>query len=128
MVEFFHLNPKFFPESTRDHFPLDTILRLGALPLGTKHGWRFFRKVVLLNVGLIAPKHRATQREIQNLIREKTGIDGIQFFRIDPGEFLGLVETAYAVKRERLEALPENALAAPLRDWLKAEAARSETP
>lgn len=133
MVEFFHLNPRFFPENTRDYLTLDTILKWGALPLGTKRGlWPFGGKRPRLNVGFVNPKNRAAVREVKRLVAARPDVSGVQMFRLDPVEFLEILRAAYGVDRERLLTLAEDAVEPFLLNHLQTpvenETAPAQTP
>lgn len=123
MVDFFHLNPKFFPATTKNHLPVETILRLGALPLGSKRGVWPFRRRLLLNVGLVNPKDREAVSEIKRCARVASDFNGLQLYRLAVDEFLSIVQVVYGLTRESLLALPETHLEPSLRQHLDAVAA-----
>ena len=54
-VDFFHLNPNYFPELTKDLIPLEMVLRYGVLPLGFKSEFGFFRRRKHVNLGFLSP-------------------------------------------------------------------------
>lgn len=53
--EFFHVDPAFFPQTTKSVLPLEVILREGVLPLGSKKTFHWFRPVTRLNLGMLNP-------------------------------------------------------------------------
>ncbi len=128
MVEFFHLNPSYFPAATKDLLGLDTILKLGALPLGTKRGWWPFRSSTLLNVGFVNPKNRAAVKEVKRIIGERKELSGVQVYRLDRSEFLSILSAAYGIDRARLLALPETSLEPTIVESLRPQVATAETP
>jgi hypothetical protein len=128
VTEFFHLNPAFFPQSTKDYLSVETILKWGVLPIGTKRGWWPFRSSSLLNVGFVDPKNREGLREVKRLVQEKRELSGVQIYRLSPSEFLSVLASAYGLDRERLLALPGPSLSPALRAALEAPPTNPETP
>ncbi len=94
------------------------ILRLGALPLGTKHGWWPFRSSLVLNVGFVSP-HRPVIREVKKTVADRKELGGIHVYRLDAAEFLTVLEHSYGVTRDKLLALPDSQVATALLETLK---------
>src|SRR5690606_15468033 len=76
MVDFFHLEPKYFPQSTRDLFPVKTMIRLGLLPLGLKRTRGFFRTGRILNIGLLDPSAKQSIHSAEQLAA--TQVEGLR--------------------------------------------------
>ena len=102
-VNFFHVHPAYLPEATRNLFPSETLLWGGALPLGTKTEFRFFRRKKILNLGLLNPSRVEV---IQRVERElKTGeFDSVRVFLILANHFMAVLEAHYGITMDQLRA------------------------
>ena len=127
-LEHFHLDPNYFPEDTKDLIAIPTILALGALPLGVKKGFRFFKRVRLLNVGLVAPKDRESKKQLKDLAIA-TGHSSIAPYRVQVPEFLEVLEVIYQVNSETIERMPLHQIHPTITEYferLKAEEEEAE--
>lgn len=104
-MDFFHLDAAFFPQTTRDLFPVETILRDGVLPLGIKNSFWLFRTRRILNVGFLSP-NKEMCRKIEALARSREkGLSGIRPFRIGKREFLSVLASVYEIPESKLKRL-----------------------
>jgi len=107
-VDFFHLNPAYFPESTKSLFSLSDIVRLGFLPLGIKMESKLLIKRRMLNIGILNPSNQLLVSEIKDLVakvddREK--IDGIKTYLILTDQFIDVLDKVYEKSVQSLQAL-----------------------
>lgn len=99
-VDFFHLEPEYFPQVTRDLIPIEAIVRLGALPLGFKTEKRLFRSKKLLNIGLLDPSRKDAAEECLKIAAARLGQGGIQgttVFLVLADQFLTVLRQTYGV-------------------------------
>ncbi|MEW6055328.1 MAG: hypothetical protein AB1540_01830 [Bdellovibrionota bacterium] len=105
-VNFFHLEPGYFPKTTRDFFPIDFIIRHGVLPLGYKTEYSFFlRAQKRLNIGLLTPSHKETITKIEEHAENKLGqkkFAGIRLFLILGDQMIKVLEREYGVTEDEL--------------------------
>lgn len=103
-MDSFHLNPDYFPESTRGWLDVPTILTHGMLPLGIKHGYRFgFLRTTFANVGCLGPVNRAQKAAVQHKLK-KQGVGGVHFYQVEPAPFWEVLQKAYGVGPAQLKA------------------------
>jgi hypothetical protein len=94
-VDFFSLQPEFFPRETRDLLTREQILRYGALPLGYKSERRwFFRRDRRLNVGMLNPDRADAFLEVDAIAREA---GRVKIYLVLPGDFLRVAEKVYGI-------------------------------
>jgi hypothetical protein len=103
-VDFFHVDPQYFPQETKAVFSIEDIVRWGALPLGSKIQYRLFRKGKILNVGLLDPG-RADVKLAIAAAQEEAGkkFTQLKFFLILADQFLGILQSVYGVNPETLK-------------------------
>ncbi len=89
-AEVFELDPKFFPESTQNIFPLEMILRLGVLPLGYKG-----KK---LNVGFLDPESKSDLAAVKKHLSDAP----FQRYEIRVEQLLKLLESRFQVSESEL--------------------------
>jgi hypothetical protein len=97
-VDFFYLDPAYFPQNTRDLLPVEEIVRLGALPLGFKTERRFFRTRKMLNLGLLSPERKDSAEEALRIARTRPGgddIQGVKVFLVLADHFLQVLNQVY---------------------------------
>jgi hypothetical protein len=113
-TDFFALDPKFYPETTKGLFDVDTMLKFGMLPIGvgTEPGFLKTRKV--LNLGILDPNRKdsldfaeAKLKEIQaqadHSLRKALGsAQGIKVFLILTDQFLGILRSAHGVTEDTI--------------------------
>ena len=114
-VDFFHVEPEYFPKVTQDLLSHDLMLRYGALPLGFKTEHKFFRAKRMLNIGMLDPsrgdapekaleKLQATAAE--KLERQGAGaIHGTKMFLILADQFLVILREVYGLDEAALRRL-----------------------
>jgi hypothetical protein len=106
-VDFFHLEAEYFPQVTRDLYPVDTLVRLGLLPLGFKVEKRLFRSKKILNLGLLDPSRRAAVDEALEAAVAKLGpreVQGVKVFLTLPDQFVTVLSQVYGQTAEQLKA------------------------
>jgi len=106
-LEYFHLQPKFFPVATIATIPLASILKWGVLPLGRKHSYSFFKKKETLNVGCLNPTDKNLKESMVSVLPQPTGIH-LYFILVD--EFFLILEQYYGVGTSELEKMDESDL------------------
>lgn len=108
-VDFFHIEPEYFPKVTRDLLPLDLMVRCGALPLGYKREFRFFRARKMLNIGIINPERKDAIAEIERFLRvrpEGETIAGLKIYLVLSDQFLDVLDSVYQMSEIEIRALP----------------------
>ena len=98
-VDFFNLDPKFYPRNTADLLKAEEILELGALPLGVKTESSFFRRRRCLNIGMLDPSRKEAVERAFALAKSRKGaeVDGATL--AEPKVFLVLADQYLAVLR-----------------------------
>ncbi len=112
-VDFFHLDPLYFPKITQDLMPVDLLVRYGALPLGFKTEHRFFKSRKLLNLGLLDPSRAEAVEEVMKAATARYGastIHGVKVFLILADQFLTVLKHSYGLENKQLLARPESDL------------------
>jgi hypothetical protein len=104
-VDFFHVDARYFPQETKSVFAVEEILRWGALPLGSKTEYRFFRKGKILNVGLLDPGRQDAKLAIAAATEsqgEGKKYTQLKFFLVLADQFLSILQSVYGVNPETL--------------------------
>lgn len=99
-IDFFHLEPGYFPQVTRDLLPPETLIRLGVLPLGFKTERRWFKTRRILNLGLLNPARLESVEEALRLARSKpldVSIDGARVFLVLGDQFLEVLRQNFDI-------------------------------
>lgn len=114
-VPFFNLNPDYFPEGTRGVLSVDSVLKLGALPLGIKEEKRWFRPAqTVLNIGLIDPWKRGIIDEVEAAVtpelRRMHPHLYIKLYLVLADQFLDTVKKAYGVGPSEISQRPAQEL------------------
>ncbi|HTL12173.1 MAG TPA: hypothetical protein VL588_06785 [Bdellovibrionota bacterium] len=102
-TDFFHLQPQYFPMATKDLVPVETILKLGVLPLAFKTEYKMFRARKRLNLGMLDPTHSAALDQIQALVGGQFA--SIKVFLVLADQFLEVVRQVYGVTQDRLRSM-----------------------
>lgn len=105
LIDFFQLDPAYFPQATKDLFSKDIILKYGALPLGYKTEYKLFRTKKILNVGLLDPSQKERAEQVQNIAQEKLGknaIAAIKVFLILADQYLDILSSVYGVSEDEI--------------------------
>ncbi len=92
-IDAFHIDTKYFPESTRRLIPTEMMLRFGALALGIKGG-------EYINIGLLDPRRLEARDAIGNLVRREGKRP--HFYAIDPSGFVSVLNTHYGLDSSKL--------------------------
>jgi hypothetical protein len=110
-VNFFHLDPKSFPQLNSKLVGVDAMIRHGVLPLGFKQGgYSLFGAVRTLNLGMLDPGNREGQKVAEEEVR-KNGetFKRTQVFLILADQFLDVLSAGFGVKAgDILLRAPEN--------------------
>lgn len=105
-VDFFHLDPDYFPKVTAGLIPVDLLIGWGALPLGFKTEYRFFRARKMMNIGLLNPERREEVLEgIRSHLESTSGVPGLAGFKVYlilADQFLDVMESVYGISEERI--------------------------
>jgi hypothetical protein len=112
-IDFFSLEPRYFPQITRDLFDPDLMLRFGALPLGFKTEFKLFRSRKMLNVGLLNPSRTDTLPGLEHAANSKLGpgrIQGIKPFLVLADQFIAVMGSVYGLSEDKLRALDPSKL------------------
>jgi len=98
----FHLDPNFIPSVTADLVPLDSMVRLGIIPLGFKNEFNWFRTRQRLNLGVL----NQDRREVLDWTRSQLpNVKAFKTFQVLPDEFLKTLEVCYGLDRSSLLGL-----------------------
>lgn len=111
-VDFFYLDPEFFPESTKDLLPVDLMARLGVLPLGYKLEPGLFKRKKVLNIGVVNPSRSDGLDELKAFLAQKSGQDAapnIKLYLILGDQFLRVLEQVYGARESEIRQLDETA-------------------
>ena len=101
-VDFFHVDPRYFPQETKSVFTVEDIVRWGALPLGSKTDYGLFRKGKILNIGMLDPGRQDAKLEISAAQEGGKQYTQLKFFLILADQFLGILQSVYGVDPEAL--------------------------
>lgn len=96
---FFHLDPHFFPMTTRELIPVSEVIRLGVLPLGVKNEFHWFRSRPRLNLGVLNLTKTLATDWVNNHLKN---VKSFKTFQVLPEEFLQTLELCYGVDRASL--------------------------
>ncbi len=99
-IDFFHLDPAFFPQATQNFFSVEFILRYGVLPLGTKSLPGLFRARKLLNLGLLDPSRKDVLEACSDKARSSMAegeFAGVKTYLVLAPEFVAVLEKQYGV-------------------------------
>jgi hypothetical protein len=121
-IDFFHLDPQFFPTVTRDLLPAEALLRLGMLPLGFKTERKIFRSRKILNIGLLDPNRREAIAEIGEAVARKFGpgyMQGTHIYLILADQFLAVMNEVYRIGDPELRRLDRSVLDSTLTLFLE---------
>ena len=128
-VDFFHLDARYFPEVTRQALPIELILQSGALPLGLKTEFRWFRKRKILNLGLLDPSRKDLEQLIHSAKALATDLLGeeihdVKLFLILADQFLEVLDEVYQVSDSQMRekaAQKESALDGTLQMFIETQ-------
>lgn len=112
-IDFFYLDPRYFPAATRSALSPEEILRYGALPLGYKRKSGFLSQKKVINVGFLNPGDTATVEAVKTLLTQrlaKEGVVDIKIFLLLSDQFLDVLRISYGKDRAFLEACPAGTL------------------
>lgn len=99
-IDFFHLDPRYFPEATRDLLTPEQMIQYGAVPLGFKTGYRLFRSHKMLNMGFLNPARTEAITEVERAAKARLGENsfrGLKIFLVLSDQFLDVLEKVYGV-------------------------------
>jgi hypothetical protein len=107
-IDFFYLDPRYFPVVSRDALSVPEILRYGALPLGFKKVSGFLSRKRVANVGFLDPGNKESVSSVRNILRERLGKDGvsdIKIFLLLADQFMDVLRESYGQHRSQLQGL-----------------------
>lgn len=110
-VNFFNLDPRFFPRQTNALLSVDTIIRHGVLPLGFKRGgYSLFRASRTFNLGMLDPASRESQKTAEEEVRKNgENFQRTQVFLVLADQFLDVLSSVFDVKmKDLLQRPPES--------------------
>jgi hypothetical protein len=110
-VDFFHLDPAFFPKRSTDILGIDTALRCGVLMLGFKSQYGFFKRGKTLNIGMLDPGRKDALAAAEKEVRTH-GHDfkNTKVFLLLADQFLNVVQSAYGLSLDEIASRPSENL------------------
>jgi len=105
-IDFFNLDPAFYPPNMVDLLEVEFLLGLGSLPLGFKTEFRFFRRCRSLNIGMLNPTRRESVAALENQVRSSLEVDKRHPVRI----YLIVVDQFLEVLRSCFKLTPDDIL------------------
>jgi hypothetical protein len=105
-ADFFYLDSRYFPETTKNLLSPDEILRFGALPLGSKKSTKLFRSGTIVNVGMLDPSDTSAIKAMEAIFRSRGNALGIKVFLILADQFLDALDRVYGQKEEDFQGKP----------------------
>jgi hypothetical protein len=120
LIDFFHLDSRYFPQVTRDLLPVEAIVRFGALPLGYKTVPGLFRSRKLLNLGLLDPARQDVVDAVTEVVRPVVGeaLAGVKTYLVLASDFVPLVDKVFALSPAALAELPSEKVDPTLKMFL----------
>lgn len=121
-VDFFKLDPKFFPKKTQPILSLETVLKYGVLPLGFKSEKSFFKSKTLLNLGFLSPYRKEFISEViqlADLKKTEFGFEGTKIYIIIADQFLRVLDQVYGVSESQLHSYSPEKFDPTLRMFLE---------
>ncbi len=124
-IDFFHLNPRYFPAITRELLPKETVLKYGMLPLGFKNHPGLLRQRKFLNLGFLDPTQKEKVQEGEKAARTAAGesCSGTKVYLVLADEFLDVLSSVYGVSEESLREKPFTEVDPSLMQFLESTAA-----
>lgn len=89
-LDFFYLDPRFYPQTTKNLLPIEVMTRLGVLPLGRKRVWKWFKTLDVVNLGLLDPLDKKAVSAIQDILQTKT-----KSYLVLPDQFADVLKWHY---------------------------------
>lgn len=105
-IDFFYLDPKYFPAVTKEALSVNEILRYGALPLGFKRKSGFLSQKKSVNVGFLDPGNEANVGSVRDLLLSrlaKDGVTDIKIFLILSDQYMDVLRNSYGKDRQFLQ-------------------------
>jgi hypothetical protein len=105
-IDFFYLDPKYFPLATKEALTTAEILRYGALPLGFKRLSGFMAKKKQVNVGFLDPGNQESVQAVRAILLkrlEKEGVSDIKIFLLLSDQYLDVLRLSYGQERAALQ-------------------------
>ncbi len=97
-IDFFYLDPEYFPVATVKALSIEEILRYGAMPLGFKKKSGFLSKNKYLNVGFLNPANKAAVQAVESLVirrLENENVTSVKIFLIIADQFVDVLRSVY---------------------------------
>lgn len=112
-IDFFYLDPRYFPAATKDALTLQEILRYGALPLGFKRKSGFLSKKKTINVGFLDPGNEETVQAVRAALLGRFGGEGvtdIKIFLLLSDQYMDVLRMSYGKDHSYLQGCDPAAL------------------
>lgn len=107
-VDYFHLEPEYFPAETKEIFPIPYMIKHGVVPLGFKTEYKFFRPKKQLNLGFLSPSDRSHVREVEGYAMSHLNdpsVIGVKNFLILAEQFLNVLSKVYGVQDDQIHKM-----------------------
>ena len=120
--DFFNLDSTYFPVATKDALSVDHVLRDGALLLGFKTEYKFFKKKKILNVGLLDPSNAQSLARVIQTVQGRLGADSFdktKVFLILADQYLDVLQKVYGMDDQKIRAVGASALNETLAMYLE---------
>ena len=104
-IDYFHLEPQYFPKVTEEFLSKDEIFKYGALPLGMKKSYGLFSAKKLLNIGLLDPSNTENTKQIEALAIERLKaekVHGLKIYLLLADQFLQVLKSVYQISEDQL--------------------------
>jgi hypothetical protein len=105
-IDFFYLDPRYFPAATKGALTVEEVIRYGALPLGVKRKSGFLSKKKAINVGFLDPGREETVEAVRSILLkrlENEGVTEIKIFLILSDQYMDVLRTSYGKERSEIE-------------------------
>lgn len=110
-AEFFYLDTRYFPETTKFLLTPEEMVRYGALALGTKKHSGLFRSGHSVNIGMLNPADTAALKAVEKLVKERSEAVGIKVFLVLADQFLDALKTVYGKTEDSFNGPVQETLA-----------------
>ena len=121
-IDFFHVNPKYFPVATRDLMPVEMIVRYGALPLGFKTKAKFLSSEKHINVGFLDPTQKESLTSVEAAIRTlDPSFAGMKIYLILADEFIEVLRSTYGLDEGHLQERFHSVMNRTLKNYLSSQ-------
>ncbi len=106
-IDFFHLQPEYFPQVTKSLLAPDLIVSHGVLCLGFKTVPGLFRSRKLLNLGLLDPSRKKSVEAATEVASQSAGVVGVKTYLLLAPQFVSVLEQVYGLGADKILKFPE---------------------